>query len=47
MTIFYEGIKKTLYTNPPINDQNLKNKIKMICNHLSEDQIIVVTFINL
>jgi hypothetical protein len=33
-------LKAVVYENPPINLDNLKNKINMACNELTEDQII-------
>lgn len=36
-------LKNVVYVDPPINLQDLKNKIRLACNNLREEQINAVT----
>jgi hypothetical protein len=36
-------LKNVVYANPPINLQDLKNKIRLACNNLREEQINAAT----
>jgi hypothetical protein len=36
-------LKTVVYENPPINLDDLKNKIIIACNELTEDEIIAAT----
>jgi hypothetical protein len=36
-------LKNVVYTDPPINLQDLKNKIRLACNNLREEQINAAT----
>jgi hypothetical protein len=39
----WEHLKTIVYANPPINLEDLKNKIIIVCNELTEYQIITDT----
>jgi hypothetical protein len=38
-------LRNIVYADPPINVEDLKNKIRTACNHLKEDQINTATSI--